>query len=123
MGVYPAVLARVTGAGFKVGLGEDPVRSEGQVQPIGFGTIMVMDKAKNREAGLGVRQFIGLEATNGAFWNISFGQLPPRLSFREDPPGRSTRRRTRSSPAYVEAQKSTDLPYYGPGARRLESSR
>jgi ABC-type glycerol-3-phosphate transport system substrate-binding protein len=74
-----------------------------------------MDKAKNREAGWAFARFIGLEAANGAFWNISFGQLPPRLSFREDPAWKEHEAQNPLVPAYLEAQKSTDLPYYGPG--------
>jgi len=119
MGVYPAVVARVAGAGFKSASTKMPAGPKGQVQPIGFGTIMVMDKAKNREAGWAFARFIGLEATNGAFWNISFGQLPPRLSFREDPSWKEHEAKSPLVPAYLEAQKATDLPYYGPGAQEM----
>jgi ABC-type glycerol-3-phosphate transport system substrate-binding protein len=53
MGVYPAVVARVAEAGFKAASAKMPAGPKEQVQPIGFGTIMVMEKAKNREAGRG----------------------------------------------------------------------
>lgn len=119
MGVFPAVVARVAGATFKSGSAKLPAGPKGQVAPLGFGTIMVMDKGKNREAGWAFAQFIGLEAANGAFWNISFGQLPPRLSFREDPSWKEYETKNPLLPAYLEAQKSTDLPYFGPGAQEI----
>ncbi len=80
---------------------------------------MVMDKAKNRDVGWAFARFIGLEPANGAFWNISFGQLPPRLSFREDPGWKAYEAENPLLPAYLEAQKSTDLPYFGPGAQEI----
>jgi ABC-type glycerol-3-phosphate transport system substrate-binding protein len=119
MGVFPAVVARVAGANFKSGSAKLPSGPKGQVAPLGFGTIMVLDKGKNREAGWAFARFIGLEAANGAFWNISFGQLPPRLSFREDPSWKEYESKNPLLPAYLEAQKSTDLPYFGPGAQEI----
>jgi ABC-type glycerol-3-phosphate transport system substrate-binding protein len=119
MGVFPAVVARVAAAGFKSGSVKMPAGPKGQAAPIGFGTIMVLDKAKNRDAGWAFARFIGLEAANGAFWNISFGQLPPRLSFREDPAWKEYEAKSPLVPAYLEAQKTTELPYYGPGAQEI----
>lgn len=119
MGVFPAVVARVAEAGFKSGSARFPTGPKSQSSPIGFGTIMVLEKAKNREAGWAFARFIGLEAVNGAFWNISFGQLPPRLSFREDPGWKEYEAKNPLVPPYVEAQKSTDLPYAGPGAQEI----
>lgn len=119
MGVYPAVVARVAGASFTSGSARLPAGPKGQVAPIGFGTIMVLDKGKNREAGWAFASFVGLEAANGAFWCISFGQLPPRLSFREHPSWKEYEAKNPLLPAYLEAQKSTDLPYYGPGAQEI----
>jgi ABC-type glycerol-3-phosphate transport system substrate-binding protein len=119
MGVTPAVLANVSGASFKSGSAKIPAGPKGQMATIGFGTIMVMDKAKNREAGWAFARFIGLEPANGAFWNISFGQLPPRLSFREDPSWKEHEAKNPLVPPYVEGQKSTGLAYYGPGAQEM----
>jgi multiple sugar transport system substrate-binding protein len=119
MGVYPAVVARVAGAGFRSASARLPAGPKGQIQPIGFGTIMVMDKAKNRDAGWAFASFIGLQAANDVFWCTSFGQLPPRLSFREDPAWKEHEAKSPLVPAYLEAQKSTDLPYYGPGAQEM----
>jgi multiple sugar transport system substrate-binding protein len=119
MGVYPAVVARVAGATFKSASAKLPAGPKGQVAPLGFGTIMVLDKGKNREAGWAFASFIGLEAANGAFWCMSFGQLPPRLSFREDPGWKDYEAKNPLLPAYLEAQKSTDLPYFGPGAQEI----
>jgi ABC-type glycerol-3-phosphate transport system substrate-binding protein len=119
MAVYPAVVARVAGAGFNSASAKMPAGPKGQVQPIGFGTIMVLDKAKNREAGWAFASFVGLQAANGAFWCMSFGQLPPRLSFREDPAWKEYEAKSPLVPAYLEAQKSTDLPYFGPGAQEI----
>jgi ABC-type glycerol-3-phosphate transport system substrate-binding protein len=119
MFVYPAVVARVAGASFKSASARYPAGPKGQMTQLGFGTIMVMDKAKNRDAGWEFARFIGLEAANGAFWNISFGQLPPRLSFREDPGWKEYEAKNPLVPAYLESQKSADLPYYGPGSQEI----
>ena len=119
MAVYPAVVARVAGATFKSGSVKLPAGPKGGVAPLGFGTIMVLDKARNKEAGWEFARFIGLEASNGAAWNIGFGQLPARLSFREDPSWKEYEANNPLIPAYVESQKSTDLPYFGPGAQEI----
>jgi ABC-type glycerol-3-phosphate transport system substrate-binding protein len=119
MVVYPAVVARVAGANFKSASARYPTGPKGQQTQLGFGTIMVLDKAKNRDAGWEFAKFIGLEAANGAFWNISFGQLPPRLSFRDDPGWKDYEAKNPLVPPYVDAQKSADLPYYGPGSQEI----
>ena len=54
MGATPALLANVSAASFKSASVRLPAGPKSQTATIGFGTIMVMDKAKNREAGLGV---------------------------------------------------------------------
>ena len=113
------MIARVSEAGFKSASARLPAGPKGQTAAIGFGTIMVMDKAKNREAGWAFARFIGLEAANGAFWNISFGQLPPRLSFREDPSWKEYEKNNPLVPPFVEAQKSARLNYFGPGAQEI----
>jgi ABC-type glycerol-3-phosphate transport system substrate-binding protein len=119
MGATPALLANVSGASFKSASARLPAGPKSQVATIGFGTIMVMDKGKNREAGWAFARFIGLEPANGAFWNISFGQLPPRLSFREDPAWKEHEAKNPLVPPYVESQKSTELAYCGPGAQEM----
>ena len=119
MAVYPAVVARVAGASFKSASAKLPAGPRGGLAPLGFGTIMVLDKAKNKEAGWEFARFIGLEASNAAAWNIGFGQLPARLSFREEPSWKEYEANNPLVPAYLESQKSTDLPYYGPGAQEI----
>ena len=119
MAVFPAVVARVAGAGFKSASAKLPAGPKGQVSPLGFGTIMVLDKGKNKEAGWEFAKFIGLDASNAAAWNTGFGQLPARLSFREDPSWKEYEAKNPLIPAYVESQKSTDLSYFGPGAQEI----
>jgi ABC-type glycerol-3-phosphate transport system substrate-binding protein len=119
MSSFPAVVARVAAASFTSGSARFPAGPKGQVAPLGFGTIMVLDKAKNKEAGWEFARFIGLEPSNGAFWCISFGQLPPRLSFRDDPSWKEYEAQNPLIPAYVESQKSADLSYFGPGAQEI----
>ena len=119
MAVFPAVVARVAGAGFKSASAKLPAGPKGQVSPLGFGTVMVLDKGKNKEAGWEFAKFIGLDASNAAAWNTGFGQLPARLSFREDPSWKEYEAKNPLIPAYVESQKSTDLSYFGPGAQEI----
>ncbi len=45
--------------------------------------------------------------------------MPPRLSFREDPSWKEYEATHPLLPAYLEAQKSTDLPNFGPGAQEI----
>ncbi len=45
--------------------------------------------------------------------------MPPRLSFRGDPSWKEYEATHPLLPAYLEAQKSTDLPYFGPGAQEI----
>ncbi len=119
MAVFPAVVARVAGANFSSASVKVPAGPKGSVAPLGFGTIMVLDKGKNKEAGWEFARFIGLEASNAAAWNMGFGQLPARLSFREDPSWKEYEAKNPLVPAYVESQKSADLPYFGPGAQEI----
>ncbi|MCC6175620.1 MAG: ABC transporter substrate-binding protein [Chloroflexi bacterium] len=119
MNAYPALVARVAGADFKSGSATLPAGPKSQKAPIGFGSIMVLDKGKNRDAGWEFAKFIGLDASNDVFWCIGFGQLPPRLSFRDDPAWKEYEQKNSLVPAYVEAQKSTDLSYFGPGAQEI----
>ncbi|MCC6175619.1 MAG: ABC transporter substrate-binding protein [Chloroflexi bacterium] len=119
MNAFPALVARVAGATFKSGSARFPAGPKSQTGPIGFGTILVLDKGKNRDAGWEFAKFIGLDASNDAFWNMSFGQLPPRLSYRDAPAWKEYEQKNPLVPAYVEAQKSTDLSYDGPGAQEI----
>lgn len=116
---FPAALARVAQAPFKAGTAVIPAGPRGGVAPVGFGTVLVLDKAKNREAGWEFARFIGLDASNSAFWNMSFGQLPPRASFREDPTWKEYEGKNPLVRPFLDAQKNTDISYYGPGAQEI----
>jgi ABC-type glycerol-3-phosphate transport system substrate-binding protein len=89
--------------------------------PIGFGTIMVYANAKNKEAGWEFAKFIGLNPENDAFWNISFGQLPPRISYRDTPSWQEYQKSVPIVEVYVEAQKDADLTYFGPGVEEIST--
>jgi multiple sugar transport system substrate-binding protein len=119
MAQFPAAVARVAAANFKSASAKLPAGPKGGVAPLGFGTIMVLDKARNRDAGWEFARFVGLEASNAVAWNVGFGQLPPRLSFREDPRWKEYAANNPLIPAFVEAQKSTDVSYFGPGAQEI----
>jgi multiple sugar transport system substrate-binding protein len=116
---FPATVARVTQAPFKTASAPLPAGPKGSKSPLGFGSIMVLKNAKNREGGWAFASFIGLEASNAAFWNTSFGQLPARYSFREDPSWKEFEQKNPLIPPYVEQQKLAEIGYYGPGAQEI----
>ncbi|MFN8523278.1 MAG: ABC transporter substrate-binding protein [Chloroflexota bacterium] len=116
---YPGNLARAAQAGFKTVASQLPAGPKGSQSQMGGGTIIVFEKAKNKEAGWEFAKFIGLDAANNAAWNIGFGQLPPRESFRADPTWKDFEAKTPLVPPYMEAQKTARLPYYGPGSQEI----
>ncbi|MFN8526512.1 MAG: ABC transporter substrate-binding protein [Chloroflexota bacterium] len=121
MAAFPALLARVSEAPFKSGSAPFPAGPKGSIAPLGCGTIMVMAKSKNPTAGWEFARFIGLEPANMAFWNISFGQLPPRQSVRDHESWKEYEAKNPLVPAYLEGQKSARLFYYGPGSQEIST--
>jgi multiple sugar transport system substrate-binding protein len=116
---FPATVARVAQASFKSATVAFPAGPKGSISPAGSGTIMVMEKAKNKQAGWEFAKFIGLNAEHGAGWNIGFGQLPPRPSFREHPSWKEYEQKNPLVPPFLEAQKSARLAYYGPKSQEI----
>jgi len=115
----PALLARVAKAKFRPGAAALPAGPKGRTAPIGFGTIMVFAKGKNKEAGWEFAKFIGLDPENAAFWNISFGQLPARYCYRDTSSWQEHQKREPLVLAYLEGQKDAALSYFGPGAAEI----
>jgi len=118
---FPATLARVAAANFKAGTARMPEGPKGKKVPVGFGTIMVLKQGKNREAGWAFTKFIGLTPENAAFWNISFGQLPARYSYRDTPIWKEYEKKNPLVNAYLEGQKDAALTYYGPGTQEIST--
>ncbi len=116
---YPATVARVSKAPFNTASAPLPAGPKGSKSPLGFGSIMVLKNAKNRDGGWEFAKFIGLDASNDVYWCTSFGQLPPRLSYREDPSWKEFEKNNPLIPPYVEQQKSAEIGYYGPGAQEI----
>jgi ABC-type glycerol-3-phosphate transport system substrate-binding protein len=116
---YPATVARVSKAPFKTASTPLPAGPKGSKSPLGFGSIMVPKNGKNRDAGWAFASFIGLDASNDVFWCTSFGQLPPRLSYREDPSWKEYEKNNPLIPAYVDSQKAAQIGYFGPGAQEI----
>jgi len=121
MFAFPAIVARVAKAKFKVGAARRPAGPKGQTVPVGFGTIMVYAKGKNKEAGWEFARFIGLDPENAAFWNISFGQLPARYSYRDTPSWQEYQKTQPLVVPYIEAQKDAALTYFGPGVAEIST--
>jgi len=118
---FPSVVARVAKAKFRAGAARRPAGPRGQVVPVGFGTIMVYAKGKNKEAGWEFAKFIGLNPENAAFWNISFGQLPARYSYRDAPSWQAYQKKEPLVVPYLEAQKEAALTYFGPGVEEIST--
>jgi ABC-type glycerol-3-phosphate transport system substrate-binding protein len=87
--------------------------------PIGFGTIQVYAKGKNKEAGWEFAKFVALTPDNAAFWNISFGQLPARHSYRDTPSWQEYQKKEPLVIPYLDAQKDAELSYNGPGVGEI----
>ena len=80
---FPSVLERVATASFKAQTAPRPRGPKSATVPLGYGSIMVFKNSKTWKAGWEFSRFIGLDADNNAFWNVVFGQLPPRSSYRK----------------------------------------
>ncbi len=118
---FPAVLARVAAANFRAGSARRPAGPKSATVPVGFGTILVLSKSKNWEAGWEFAKFIGLNPENAAFWNISFGQLPARYSYRDTASWQAYQRDQPLVHTYLEAQKDAALTYKGPGMPEIST--
>jgi sn-glycerol 3-phosphate transport system substrate-binding protein len=118
---YPSVVARVAKADFNAGSARRPAGPHGSTVPIGFGTIMVFANSANWEAGWEFARFIGLTPENAAFWNISFGQLPARYSYRDTENWQAYEKQQPLVGTYLEAQKDAALSYTGPGVGEISA--
>jgi multiple sugar transport system substrate-binding protein len=116
---FPGNVARIAASGFKTASTAPPKGPKPSQPQLGTGTIMVFDKAKNKEGGWEFAKFIGLDAANMAAWNIGFGQLPPRDSVRTDSSWKEFETKNHLVPAYMEAQKNARVLYYGPGSQEI----
>jgi len=119
MFAFPAVLARVANATFKAQTALRPRGPKSATVPVGFGSIMVFKNSETWEAGWEFCKFIGLDPDNDAFWNVAFGQLPPRYSYRQSPVWQEYQAKQPLVQAYLDAQEDARLPYAGPGASEI----
>jgi ABC-type glycerol-3-phosphate transport system substrate-binding protein len=96
-----------------------PAGPKGSISPIGFGTLIIPSKAKNPEAGWSFVNFICNDAENNSVWCTAFGQLPPRLSFRESKVfGDYVKRRPQLTP-FLDGQRTARVPYFGPAVNQI----
>jgi ABC-type glycerol-3-phosphate transport system substrate-binding protein len=115
MGSFPSTLGQIEKAPFKSSSVVFP-KAKQQVSPVGFGTIMVFEKGKNKAGGWEVAKFCALNAEANTLWNTTFGQLPARLSYRDTPAWQKHEKEHPILGAFLEAQKSAQTSYFGPGA-------
>ncbi|MHB1134625.1 MAG: ABC transporter substrate-binding protein [Chloroflexota bacterium] len=118
---YPSLVANIAKAPFKSESTRAPAGPAGRHINMGFATIGVFAKGKNVEGGWDFAKFIGLDPENLAFWNISFGQLPPRLSGRETASWKEYEAKTPLTKGFLEGQKLSKLSYFGPGAAEIQN--
>ena len=118
---FPSVLARVANATFKAQTAPRPRGPKSATVPLGFGSIMVFKNSKTWKAGWEFSKFIGLDADNDAFWNVTFGQLPPRYSYRKSPVWQEYEAKQPLVQAFLDAQQDARLPYTGAGASEIAS--
>ena len=118
---FPSVLARVANANFRAGSARRPVGPKSATVPVGFGTIMVFANSPSWEAGWEFAKFIGLNPENAAFWNISFGQLPARYSYRETANWKRIREPTTDGRHLFRSAKDAALTYKGPGVAEIST--
>ncbi|MHB1133748.1 MAG: extracellular solute-binding protein [Chloroflexota bacterium] len=119
MFAYPSQLQPISNAKFKSLSHALPAGPKGSISPIGFGTILIPSRARNRDAAWEFAKFIGLSAENSALWNTSFGQLPPRSSYRNDPTWQEYEKKNPLVAAYLEQQKTAVTPYFGPASAEI----
>ncbi|MCL4464674.1 MAG: extracellular solute-binding protein, partial [Chloroflexi bacterium] len=118
---YPSLVANIAKAPFKSVSTLVPGGPAGRKINFGFATIGVFAKAKNKEGGWEFAKFIGLDPENLAFWNISFGQLPPRVAARETTAWKEYEAKTPLTKGFIEGQKSGQLSYFGPAAAEIQT--
>ena len=118
---YPSLVANIAKAPFKSLSALVPAGPAGRKNNLGFATIGVFAKGKNWEGGLDFAKFIGLDPENLAFWNMSFGQVPPRFSSRETTMWKEYEAKTPLTKGFLEGQKLGQLPYMGPGAAEMQT--
>ena len=116
---FPSVLARVAAAKFSAQTAPRPAGPKSATIPVGFGTVMVFKNSKTWEAGWEFAKHIGLDADNDAHWTVTFGQLPPRYSYRQSPIWTKYQASQPLVQAYLTAQEDAKLPYTGPGVREI----
>jgi len=116
---FPSVLARVANASFNAQTAARPRGPKSGTVPVGFGSIMVFKNSDTWEAGWEFCKFIGLDADNDAFWNVAFGQLPPRYSYRQSPVWQEYQASQPLVQAYLDAQEDARITYSGPGVAEI----
>jgi multiple sugar transport system substrate-binding protein len=117
--LYPVWTQRAQKTQHKSGTGRFP--GDGKL-PIGFGTALVMQKAKNKEHAWPFIQWL-MQPENHLEWVMGFGNLPARLSYREQPAWQKylAEQNPLAAP-YAKAQEQAAVQYSGPAANEIWSA-
>lgn len=118
MTIYASQVGTAEKAKFKVAAAPQPHATRNQV-PIGFGTILILAKGKNKDGGWAFAKFVGLDPTNNVTWCTGFGQLPARVSYRETAGWKAFTAKHPMIPVFATSQSVAKVEYHGPGANEI----
>jgi multiple sugar transport system substrate-binding protein len=111
----PGNLASVERASFPSGAAQHP-RATAQTVPLTFGVIAILAASKAKDAAWEFARYTGLVPRNNVAWTQGYGSLPPRLSYRETESWKAYESAHPLLAPFLEAQKTSDTLYDGPGA-------
>ncbi len=114
--LYPVWTQRASKTPHKSGTARFPGTSK---LPIGFGTALVMKKAKNKDHAWPFIQWL-MQPENHLDWVMGFGNLPARLSYREHPTWKKyIAEENPFSAPYAKAQEQAAVQYSGPASNEV----
>ncbi|MHB1415824.1 MAG: ABC transporter substrate-binding protein [Chloroflexota bacterium] len=117
MTLYPVWVAKVATMNFK-GMSAKLPKYKQEATPLGFGSAPIFKGAKEKEAAWVYLDWL-MQPENAIAWVKGLGNLPTRLSMRDEPAWKEYAAGQPLVSSFAEAQPSARLSYYGPGSVEL----
>ncbi|MDA8216708.1 MAG: extracellular solute-binding protein, partial [Dehalococcoidales bacterium] len=117
MTLYPVWVAKVAKMNFDGRSAKLP-KYKAEATPLGFGSAPILKGAKEKEAAWVYLDWL-MRPENAIAWVKGLGNLPTRLSMRDEPAWKEYAAGQPLVGSFADAQPSARLSYYGPGAVEL----